>query len=398
MSFEALAAELADRYRFERELGRGGMAVVFLAHDVKHSRPVAVKVLKPEFATTAFADRFFREIAIAARLSHPNILPLHDSGQAAGYLYYVTPYLEGESLRTWLRREHRLTVDSAVRLASEVADALDYAHRCGVIHRDIKPDNILISDGHAIVADFGIATALAADHGEHLTSTGLVLGSPGYMSPEQSLGGSVDARSDIYSLACVLFESLTGELAAATSLGGVPGSVGAKDVARKLQTTQPSMPRHIAAAIQRALAPLPANRQARAGDFKRAIVGESTLGRRQRPWWFAAAAGVAVVVALVAIIQLRPRPSAKPPQLEYAPLTNFADAATSPALSPDGRMLAFIRGSSTFYGAGQIYVKLLPDGEPLRLTNDSVNKMGPKFTPDGARITYTAFHGLGLDT
>ncbi|MGH2400007.1 MAG: serine/threonine-protein kinase, partial [bacterium] len=179
---------LSGRYRIERELGRGGMATVFLAEDLKHHRPVAIKLLNPELAAAIGAERFLREIEIAARLNHPQILPLHDSGAAEGLLYYVMPYVEGESLRERLSREKQLPVDDAVRITLEVADALDYAHGQGVVHRDIKPENILISRGHAVVADFGIARAVSASGGESLTGAGLALGTPAYMSPEQASG------------------------------------------------------------------------------------------------------------------------------------------------------------------------------------------------------------------
>ncbi len=396
MTYERLATELADRYRLERELGRGGMAVVFLAQDLKHSRQVAVKVLNVEFGGTALAERFFREIGIAARLAHPNILPLHDSGHAAGRLFYVTPYLEGESLRGWLERERCLPLEVAIGLAGEIADALDYAHRHAVIHRDIKPDNILISDGHAIVADFGIATALATDDAR-LTSSGLVLGSPRYMSPEQALAEKVDGRSDIYSLACVLYECLVGEPPSAGGTGRFPGSLGKKGVARALQAAQPSAPRHVVEAIQRGLAPDPVDRYPRASDFRRALLADPHARMRSR-WWITAGFGVAVLLA-AGLMLFRSWMSA-PAGLEYTPLTNFAESATSPALSPDGRMLAFIRGASTFSGPGQIYVKLLPDGEPVQLTKDDRVKRSPKFSPDGAWIGYTAVddRGVILDT
>jgi eukaryotic-like serine/threonine-protein kinase len=206
-----LSAALADRYRIERELGRGGMATVFLAQDLKHDRRVAIKVLDPEVAAAIGQERFLREIATVARLTHPHVLPLHDSGQADGLLFYVMPYVTGESLRQRLQREKQLPVEDALRLAREVADALDYAHRQGVVHRDIKPENILLEEQHALVADFGIARALVAAGGETLTRTGVAVGTPTYMSPEQVAGGPVDARSDLYGLGCVLYEMLSGE-------------------------------------------------------------------------------------------------------------------------------------------------------------------------------------------
>ena len=209
---EAPSGALTDRYVIERELGSGGMAIVYLAEDLKHHRKVAVKVLRPELAAALGAERFLREIEIAARLQHPHILPLHDSGEAEGVLYYVMPYVEGESLRDRLNRETQLPLEDALQIAREVADALGYAHSHQVIHRDIKPENVLLSGGHAVVADFGIARAISAAGGEQLTQTGLAMGTPAYMSPEQAMGkAQLDARSDLYSLGCVLYEMLAGE-------------------------------------------------------------------------------------------------------------------------------------------------------------------------------------------
>jgi eukaryotic-like serine/threonine-protein kinase len=206
-----LQEALRDRYALERELGRGGMATVYLARDLRHDRPVALKVLHPELATTLGPERFLREIRLAARLQHPHILSVYDSGEAAGRLWFTMPYVEGESLRDRLRREGQLPVADTVRLTREVALALDFAHRHGAVHRDIKPENILLVDGQALVADFGIARAVGAGD-ERLTETGLSLGTPAYMSPEQAAADkNVDARTDIYSLGIVLYEMLAGE-------------------------------------------------------------------------------------------------------------------------------------------------------------------------------------------
>src|SRR5689334_14375211 len=195
----------------EHELGRGGMATVYLAHDLKHHRRVAIKVLKPELAAALGPERFLREIEIAAGLTHPHILPLHDSGQADSFLYYVMPFVEGESLRERLSREKQLALEDALRITREVADALSYAHARGVVHRDIKPENILLQSGHALVADFGIARALDEAVPSTQTAQGVIVGTPVYMSPEQASGGrDVDGRSDVYSLACVLYEMLAG--------------------------------------------------------------------------------------------------------------------------------------------------------------------------------------------
>src|SRR5581483_8590074 len=203
---------LSERYEIERELGRGGMAVVYLARDKKLGRPVAIKVLKGELATAVGADRFLREIEITARLSHPRIVPVHDSGSVDGVLYYVMPFVHGESLRERLDREKQLPVDDAVRIATSVASALAYAHEHGVVHRDVKPENILLASGEALIADFGIGRAAAVATSERLTMTGVTIGTPAYMSPEQSAGDpSLDGRADVFSLACVVFEMLVGE-------------------------------------------------------------------------------------------------------------------------------------------------------------------------------------------
>ncbi|MEO6055394.1 MAG: serine/threonine-protein kinase, partial [Gemmatimonadales bacterium] len=212
MTLERLGAGLADRYRVERELGQGGMATVYLAHDLKHDRKVAVKVLRPDLAAVIGADRFLREIKTIATLQHPHILGLIDSGEVDGTAYYVMPFVEGESLRDRLNREKQLPVAEAVRLAGEIAGALDYAHRHGIIHRDIKPENVLLHDGSALVADFGIALAVSSAGSSRMTETGMSLGTPHYMSPEQAMGErEITARSDVYALGAVTYEMLIGE-------------------------------------------------------------------------------------------------------------------------------------------------------------------------------------------
>jgi TolB-like protein/tetratricopeptide (TPR) repeat protein len=265
-----LQAALADRYVFERELGRGGMATVYLATDLRHDRPVALKVLHPQLAASLGPERFLREIKLAARLQHPHILTVLDSGDAAGRLWFTMPYIEGESLRDRLVREKQLAVEDAVRIAREAADALDYAHRHGVIHRDIKPENILLSDGHALVADFGIARKLGGD--EHLTETGMAIGTPAYMSPEQAAGErELDARTDIYSLGTVLYELLAGE-------PPFTGPTAQAMAARRLSTEAPSVrqyrpavPETVDRAVRKALARVPADRFASAGELARAL-------------------------------------------------------------------------------------------------------------------------------
>src|SRR5215207_2611275 len=209
---QQLRSALADRYRLEHELGQGGMATVYLAHDLRHERKVAIKVLRPELAAVIGAERFVREIRTVAALQHPHILGLIDSGEVQGTAYYVMPFVEGESLRDRLSREKQLPVGDAVRIATEVASALDYAYRHGVIHRDVKPENVLLHDGAALVADFGISLALSEAGGTRMTETGMSVGTPYYMSPEQAMGQrEITARSDVYALGCVLYEMLLGE-------------------------------------------------------------------------------------------------------------------------------------------------------------------------------------------
>jgi TolB-like protein len=293
---------LSDRYALERLLGRGGMAAVYLARDLKQDRQVAVKVLDADLAQSVSSDRFLREISIAGKLAHPNILPLHDSGRDGDTLYYVMPFVEGETLRARLDRERQLPLEEAMRIACEVASALDYAHRQQILHRDIKPENILLEDGHAIVADFGIARALGSSADQRMTATGMALGTPAYMSPEQATGETtIDARSDVYALACVMYEMLAGEppftgptaqAVIAKRMGGPPP---------RIRTVRPSIPESLERALLRAMDPVPADRFATAKSFADAMstcstIGE-TQGRRRQPLMLAAAA--AVLLALL---------------------------------------------------------------------------------------------------
>ena len=267
-----LNAALEGRYRVERELGEGGMATVYLAEDLRHERKVALKVLKPELAAVVGAERFLAEIKTTANLQHPHILPLFDSGQAEEFLYYVMPYVEGESLRERLDRDHQLPVDEAVRIATNMAEALDYAHRQGVIHRDIKPANVLMLDGKPVISDFGIALAVGAAGGGRLTETGLSLGTPHYMSPEQaSADRDPSPPSDVYSLGCVLYETLTGEPPhTGTSAQAVLAKILTDDAPAPAKA-RASIPRNVDATIRRALETLPADRFTAAQDFARAL-------------------------------------------------------------------------------------------------------------------------------
>jgi serine/threonine-protein kinase len=292
-----LAAALTDRYTIERELGAGGMATVYLAHDIKHDRKVAIKVLKPDLAAALGAERFLAEIRTTANLQHPHILSLFDSGSADGFLYYVMPYIDGESLRDKLTREHQCDVAESLEITRQVASALAHAHERGIVHRDIKPENILLSGGHAVVADFGISRAVGAAGGQQLTATGMAIGTPAYMSPEQSAGMSdVDGRSDIYSLASVLYEMLSGE-------PPYTGATAAAVIAKRLGTTAPSVrvlrdsvPRPVDMALQRAMQRAPADRFATASEFAAALRSEA------RPASFALSRRTSIAaIALIAI-------------------------------------------------------------------------------------------------
>ena len=322
---ESLRAAIADRYAIEREIGQGGMATVYLARDLKHDRQVALKLLRPELAASLGLDRFLREIRTTAQLTHPHILPLLDSGDAAGTLFYVMPYVEGESLRDRLTREKQLPLDDALQLTREVADALSYAHSRGVVHRDIKPENILLESGHAVVADFGIAKAIAAAGSARLTETGLAIGTPAYMSPEQAAGESdLDGRSDLYSLGCVLYEMLAGE-------PPFTGPSAQAVVAKRLSTPAPRVsilrdrvPDHVEQALDTALARTPADRFATCAQFTEALGNANAPAHRRTdapghrrtgaPWsplakWLVAA-GI-LVAAGVAVVLVRGAPGGR---------------------------------------------------------------------------------------
>jgi len=403
---ERLASALADRYRIERELGQGGMATVYLAHDVKHDRHVALKVLRPELAAVIGADRFLAEIKTTANLQHPHILPLFDSGVVDGTVFYAMPFVEGESLRDRLVREKQLPIADAVRIASEVAGALDYAHRKGVIHRDIKPENILLHDGRALVADFGIALA-ATSADSRMTETGMSLGTPHYMSPEQAMGErSLDARTDVYALGCVLYEMLTGE----------PPFTGptAQAIVAKVMTAEPELvstyrktvPAHVADAVTVALAKLPADRFASAAEFATALGDASfatTSGARrvasgaaaQGPSRFALGALALAAVLLVAAVigWLRPQPSAAPSRqrvvlweeaLPSLLTPGVGIAATQAAIAPDGSSIVFVDS----VGGRRLFRKLRHEVMSAPLTGTE-GALSPFFSPDGAWVGYT---------
>jgi len=365
-----LVAALDGRYLVERELGAGGMATVYLAQDIRHDRAVALKVLKPELAAVMGAERFLSEIRTTANLQHPHILPLYDSGEADSFLFYVMPYVEGETLRERLAREKQLSVEETLRIAKAVGGALDFAHRKGVIHRDIKPANILLQDGQPLVADFGIALAVAQAGGGRLTETGLSLGTPHYMSPEQATADrDPDARSDIYSMACVVYEMLTGE---PPHLGSSAQAVLARiltETPHRVRDTRPTVPTQVDATLAKALQKLPADRFDTAADFVAALEGRIAVdtgpidaasargegsGAAHRPWlWPALAGGALVVGAAVGWVARAPKSPAPPPvvrmYVEGDSSYSVTNACCGPsvAISQDGKRIVFMARTST---------------------------------------------------
>jgi serine/threonine protein kinase len=396
-------------YRIEAQLGEGGMGVVYRAFDMKLRRPVAVKFLSDELSDSAARRRFQREAQMASSLNHPHIITVYDAGEFDGRQYLVTEFVDGGTLNTWVRSGKRTWLQ-IVELLIGVADGLAAAHQAAILHRDIKPENILVAkNGYAKLADFGLAklaeplpddaTTLTAGR----TRQGVLIGSVPYMSPEQASGKSLDSRSDIFSFGVVLFEMLAGRrpFEGATTLEVLEAI--AHRPAPSLAQLRPDLPVVLRTVIEKALEKDPAVRyqtmRELVVDLRRltrqsGAPAEPLKGRASVFKWVAGAIAL-VVIAVTAAVLLRRSPSGLAPT-QYIQLTNFADSATSPALSPDGRMLTFIRGPSTFFSQGQIYVKLLPDGQPVQLTDSNVFKFGPKFTPDGTRISYS--NGSGPDS
>jgi serine/threonine-protein kinase len=404
---ERLSTPLADRYRIERRLGEGGMATVYLAEDLKHDRKVALKVLRPELAAVLGADRFVQEIKTTAQLQHPHILPLYDSGSTATaqggsteFLYYVMPYIQGETLREKLDREVQLGIDEAVRIATEVADALQYAHGQGVIHRDIKPENILLHNGRAMVADFGIALAVSAAAGGRMTETGLSLGTPHYMSPEQATADKhITNRSDVYSLGSVSYEMLTGEPPHTGSSAQAIIMKIVTDEARPVRELRKAVPPRVAAAVEKALEKLPADRFDSAKAFADALHNPgfapsvATVGPPSRRFVVPALTTLIVLTAaLAAWGWLRPgraRSVARyPTSLGTSGALDGIALRVEAALSPDGASLVFRNPLS---GPGQLYIKRRDEvtARPLAGTEGG---SGPFFSPDGAWIGFVA-HG-----
>jgi serine/threonine protein kinase len=318
---EALLQALGDRYEIERVLGRGGMAVVHLAEERKHQRKVAIKILRQDVGASVGAERFLREIGIAARLSHPHIVPLIDSGEAHGMLYYVSPYVSGGSLRDRLDREKRLPVDDAIRIATEVGAGLDYAHRSGFVHRDVKPENILFADGHALLADFGIAHARNRGDSEPLTRSGMTLGTPEYMSPEQASGSDdIGSPTDIYALACVVYEMLAGQ---PPFTGATPLATMARHVTEKpkpVRALRPEVAPSIEQAVARALAKTPEQRFATVSDFTAALQSRADAGARS--------AAATRSIAVLPFVNSTPDPEAEEAERVLREGLEVAGAAT----------------------------------------------------------------------
>jgi Tol biopolymer transport system component len=400
-SASRLTEVLADRYRVERELGAGGMATVYLAEDLKHHRKVAIKVLHAELSAILGPERFLKEIELTANLQHPHILPLFDSGSADGLLFYVMPYVDGETLRGRLERERQLPVATAVAIACEVADALEYAHKRGVIHRDIKPENVLLHDGRALVADFGIALAVQHAGGERMTQTGLSLGTPQYMSPEQAMGErNVDARADIYALGAVTYEMLAGE---PPFTGPTAQAIVAKVMTedpRPLAQQRRSIPPVVEDAVLMALEKLPADRFTTAAEFAVALSDGKPAGmgsahrrarkRRTSPSISALLLGGAAVVLGVAAFGMGRRAARS-----NSPIASFGRSSKvtwergleiEPALSPDGRYVAYAGGTTM---STRVYVRQVAGGRAIPLTDDSLAvQTNPQWSADGSRILF----------
>ena len=407
---EKLQSALAARYQIEREIGVGGMATVYLAKDLRHDRDVALKLLKPELGAVLGPERFLSEIRVTAKLQHPNLLPLFDSGEAEGQLWYAMPFVEGESLRAKMERERQLSVKESVRIAVLVAGALDYAHRHGVIHRDLKPENILLHEGQPLVADFGIALAVSNAGGERVTQTGLSLGTPQYMSPEQATGErGVDGRTDIYSLGAVLYEMLTGE---APHTGATVQAIIARlmtDTPRTIRSSRPSVPEYVDWAVQKALEKVPADRFDTAKEFAETLEGHRAItsahtsasrverragtdGRRRvdsrwLPWIIAGVAGaVALFTTLWALHTIgKSFADAEPVRFTITPPPGEFINGTV-AISPDGRRIAY--GVDDPKGS-RLYSRLLGDvdAHPIPGSEGAEN---PFFSPDGKWIAYFA--------
>jgi serine/threonine-protein kinase len=391
-----LNAALSGRYHVERELGEGGMATVYMARDLKHGRNVALKVLRPELAAVVGAERFLAEIRTTASLQHPHILPLHDSGDADGLLFYVMPAVEGENLKDRLDREHQLPVDEAVRIATNVAEALDYAHRHGVIHRDIKPANILLLDGKPVISDFGIALAVTSGGAGRLTETGLSLGTPHYMSPEQATGdGNVGPATDIWALGCVLYEMLVGE---PPYVASTPQAVLGKIITAEppsANEARRSVPANVDAAIRKVLEKVPADRFGSAGEMARALgevgfrhgAAAALVGTgRARGLWNLLSVSLAVGLVSVTVWSLmRPVPTVRFERFLLPAEMAAAAGAANASFSEDGSVLAY-RGVSEGT-TGNVMVRRW-DELAARPIEGTAEGRGQSISPDGSRVAF----------
>ncbi len=396
-----LSQTLAGRYAIQRELGAGGMATVYLARDLKHDREVAIKVLRPELAAALGAERFLNEIKITARLDHPHILVLIDSGAADGLLYYVLPFVRGESLRDRLKREKQLGIDEALAITRQVASALDYAHRQGVVHRDIKPENILIQEGEAMLADFGLALAVKEAGGNRLTETGLSLGTPQYMSPEQATGSDqVDGRSDVFSLGAVLYEMLAGEPPVTGPT--VQAMIGKLLTERPtpVRTLRDTVPAGVGDAVAKALAKSPADRFASAGDFSAALAqpGRAELrppqAWRRREVWLGAAGAIVVAALVLGIYHVVRGTSDSIAIGRSEQLTADPGLEIQPAISPSGDLVAYVAGDATRM---RVFIRPVGGGRAVPLSDDpTAVETQPRWSPDGKSLLFLTRSGVAV--
>jgi serine/threonine-protein kinase len=410
---DRLTPAIADRYRIERELGQGGMAIVFQAHDAKHDRKVALKVLRPELAAVIGAERFLNEIKVTANLQHPHILPLHDSGEADSFLFYVMPYVEGDTLRDKLDKEKQLGLEDAVEITRSLAAALDYAHRQGVIHRDIKPENVLLHDGQALIADFGIALAIsAAAGGTRLTETGLSIGTPQYMSPEQAMGDrELDARSDVYSLGAMLYEMLAGD---PPYTGSTAQAIVAKVITEKappVTAARDTVPPHVSMAIDKALSKLPADRFATAVAFAEALTNpgftatlppsQQAAAAERSPWnpvSIVASAVALLALGLAAWLGTRPEPPRRVARFVLVPDDAVAPVYRGPgtpnrlALTPDGSELIYMGDVEGDGEPNMLYRRAFDQLEAVPIPGTE-RGIFPKTSPDGRSVAFLEGRG-----
>ena len=408
-AYQRLVKALSSHYRLERELGAGGMATVYLAEDLKHQRKVAIKVLRPELAATLGAERFDREIATAARFQHPHILPLLESGHSGGFLYYVMPYVEGESLRDRLAREGELPIHDAVKILMEVTDALGYAHALDVVHRDIKPENVLLSRRHALVTDFGVAKAVSdAARDQSVTTTGVAIGTPAYMSPEQAAADPhIDQRADIYAVGALGYEILTGRPPFTGKSAAEILAAQVTQAPEPLETRRPACPAPLAQVIMRCLEKRPADRWQTADELLTALEPLATpsggttptvtrpIGaaapERRRGRWLAIAAGVgAILVGGVLVLSRGHAPALS--LSGRAQVTLDPGLEIEPALSPDGKLIAYVAGPLT---AMKLYVRQLEGGAPIPVVRDVGGwQRAPSWSADGRRLLYWSQRGI----